>query len=85
MECINHRAEHLGKFGRCPIALLRAAQPLIDHVCQAYAMCRRFNLAPAPEDAPLVLAFDEEIRRIEALEVEDQRRIDEMKRRAQRG
>ena len=82
---MHHRAEHLGSYEQCPIALIRAAQPLIEHVCQAYALCKRLGVHPAAEDASLLLALDEEIKRIEELEAEDARKRAELQRRASRG
>lgn len=76
-------APHLGAFSRCPMAEVIANQRWIDRVFTAYSMLRRFSVMDDEIDRGYLIALDDEVRRIEAIEREETRRREEAQRKAQ--
>lgn len=76
-------AAHLGEYERCPVAMILEHRPMVDRVMQAYSFLRRFGVR-SDDDIPdgLLLAVDEEIRKIEAIERDDARKRAEIEQKA---
>lgn len=70
----------MGSFNRCPIALIRENSDWLPAFFRAYAYLRRFNLLVGDVEPDLLLAFDDEIRKIEAAEREDRKKQEELRR-----
>ena len=79
---ISVSAGHLGNFKTCPVAAVLLQKESINRVFDAYAMLRRFNYYDGEVDKAYLLAVDDEIRKIEALEREEFQRREEAKRKA---
>lgn len=60
-----------------------ANQRWIDRVFTAYSMLRRFSVIDDEVDRGYLIALDDEVRRIEAIEREEARRREEAQRKAQ--
>lgn len=82
---INLGAGHLGSFGCCPVGIIREEFDWIQMVFEAYSFLRRFGVLTDPTIEPdYLMVMDDEIKKIEQLERDDQRKIAELKRKQQR-
>lgn len=73
----------LGRFGSCPVSLVRRHQDEIERIFGEYAVLRRYGCrADDSIDWSLLMTLDNEVRKIERLEREDERKRAEMQRRA---
>ncbi len=76
----------LGRFYSCPVALVRRHQDEVDRVFGEYSILRRYGCrADDGIDWSLLMALDGEVRTIEHLEREDERKRAELQRRLANG
>ena len=63
---------HLGTFKTCPIALILQHKTTLDAAIKEYSLIKRLNIRSDPTVTPAVLlAIDEEVSKIQSLELED--------------
>ena len=76
----------LGRFRSCPVALVRRHQAEVDRIFGEYSILRRYGCrADNSIDWSLLMALDNEVRTIERLEREDERKRAELQRRLAHG
>lgn len=72
---ISSGASHLGTYSTCPIAFVLRYKDLLNAALQEYSLIKRLNIRNDYSVSPkILLAIDQEVSKIEALEMEDEHR-----------